>query len=230
MPRKPRFNLPGIPQHVIQRGNNREPCFRADRDYRRYLRDLLVSSRKYRCRVHAYVLMTNHVHLLVTPDIDFGVSQMMQALGLRYVCYFNRKYERTGTLWEGRYKASLVEADRYFLACMCYIESNPVRAGMVDMAGAYRWSSYHANASGTEDDVIAPHPLYETLGSSADRRLSSYRRFFDRSPEPNTIDEIRATLKHELVLGSSTFRDWIEHSTGRQTRLGKAGRPGGLGK
>ena len=139
MPRKPRFNLIGIPQHVIQRGNNREPCFYAEQNYRRYLDDLREVAEKYRCRIHAYVLMTNHVHILVTPMVEYGISQMMQALGRRYVYYINMTYKRTGTLWEGRFKASLIDSDAYLLTCMRYIELNPIRANMVSHPGEYQW-------------------------------------------------------------------------------------------
>ena len=146
MPRKPRFNIVGIPQHVIQRGNNREPCFYSEQDYQRYLKDLSDSAKKHDCRIHAYVLMTNHVHLLVTPMVEHGISNMMQALGRRYVYYINKNYQRSGTLWEGRYKASLIDNERYLLTCMRYIELNPVRAKMVEHPGEYPWSSYQANA------------------------------------------------------------------------------------
>ena len=146
MPRKPRFNIVGIPQHVIQRGNNREPCFYSEQDYQRYLKDLSDSAKKHDCRIHAYVLMTNHVHLLVTPMVEHGISNMMQALGRRYVYYINKNYQRSGTLWEGRYKASLIDSERYLLTCMRYIELNPVRAKMVEHPGEYPWSSYQANA------------------------------------------------------------------------------------
>ena len=138
MPRKPRFKLIGIPQHVIQRGNNREPCFYAEEDYRRYLDDLQECASKFDSRIHAYVLMTNHVHLLVTPMTEHGISQMMQALGRRYVYYVNKTYKRTGTLWEGRYKSSLIDSDRYLLTCMRYIELNPIRACMVIHPGEYK--------------------------------------------------------------------------------------------
>ena len=161
MPRKPRFNLIGIPQHVIQRGNNREPCFYAEQDYRRYLNDLREVAKKYRCRIHAYVLMTNHVHTLVTPMMEYGISQMMQALGRRYVYYINKTYKRTGTLWEGRYKASLIDSDAYLLTCMRYIELNPIRANMVSHPGEYRWSSYQANAQNGDDPLLDNHPLIQ---------------------------------------------------------------------
>ena len=131
MARKPRFNLPGVPQHIVQRGNNREPCFYTSADYRRYLEMLREAASRNQVRIHGYVLMTNHVHLLATPDDAFGISHMMQDLGRKYVLYINRTHGRTGTLWEGRYKTSLVDSDDYLLSCMRYIELNPVRAGMI---------------------------------------------------------------------------------------------------
>ena len=225
MPRKPRFNLLGIPQHVIQRGNNREPCFYAEEDYRRYLNDLRESSVKFDCRIHAYVLMTNHVHLLVTPMVDYGVSQMMQALGRRYVYYMNKSYNRTGTLWEGRFKSSLIDSDHYLLTCMRYIELNPIRAGMIEHAGKYKWSSYQANAQGCVDTMLEPHPLYLALGATEDIRQAAYRELFRHHVDPKTLHEIRESLNHELVLGRSCFKDKIEELTRRQTRLGVPGRP-----
>lgn len=225
MPRKPRFNLPGVPQHVIQRGNNREPCFFAEADYRRYLQDLQKSAEKYRCRIHAYVLMTNHVHLLVTPMVGYGISQMMQAVGRRYVYYINKTYRRTGTLWEGRYKASLVDSDRYLLSCMRYIELNPVRAAMAEHPGDYGWSSYVANAQGKVDPLISTHPIYDSLGVSPGQRQSAYRELFRTHLDSRLIHDIREALNHELVLGRSYFKDKIEVLTKRQTRLGQSGRP-----
>jgi putative transposase len=225
MPRKPRFNLPGIPQHVIQRGNNRDPCFLAEEDYRRYLEDLQKAAEKYACRIHAYVLMTNHVHLLVTPMVDHGISQMMQALDRRYVYYINKIYKRTGTLWEGSYKSSLVDSDRYLLTCMRYIELNPIRANMVEHPGEYKWSSYHANAQGKTDALIESHPIYNQLDSSTEVRQAAYRELFRHHIDNDTLHEIRDALNHELVLGRSYFKDKIEEMTKRQTRLGQPGRP-----
>jgi putative transposase len=225
MPRKPRFNLIGIPQHVIQRGNNREPCFYAEQDYRRYLDDLKESADKYDCRVHAYVLMTNHVHMLVTPMKDHGVSDMMQALGRRYVYYINKTYRRTGTLWEGRYKSSLVDSNHYLLTCMRYIELNPVRANMVAHPGEYKWSSYPANAQDAYDAVIEGHPTYLELSAVAESRQAAYRELFRNHMDNDTLHEIRESLNHELVLGRSYFKDKIEEITNRQTRLGIPGRP-----
>ncbi len=226
MPRKPRFNLIGVPQHVIQRGNNREPCFFAETDYYRYLDDLKESSGKYQCQIHAYALMTNHVHLLVTPMEKSAIPHMMQALGRRYVRYMNATYHRTGTLWEGRYKASLVDSEHYLLACMRYIELNPVRAGMVEYAGEYQWSSYDQNAQSVIHRIIDPHPTYLSLGADADERHRTYRELFTNAiSNDDTVHEIREALNHELVLGRSSFKDKVEDMTKRQTRLGHPGRP-----
>ncbi|RLA50758.1 MAG: transposase [Gammaproteobacteria bacterium] len=225
MPRKPRFNLVGIPQHVIQRGNNREPCFYAEEDYRRYLNDLQVSAKKFNCRIHAYVLMTNHVHLLITPMTKYGISQMMQALGRRYVYYINKTYKRTGTLWEGRYKSSLIDSDCYLFICMRYIELNPIRAGMVNYPGEYKWSSYRANAQGDVDFLLDAHPVYLELGTTCIERQEAYRDLFRHYVDNDTLHEIRQSLNHELVLGRSYFKDKIEEVTKRKTRLGMPGRP-----
>jgi len=159
MARLPRLNLPGIPQHVIQRGNNKQVSFFNDKDYVVYLDKLKLYSTKYSVAVHSYVLMTNHVHLLMTPETEQGVSQVMQALGRYYVRYINQTYERTGTLWEGRYKSTLVDSDNYFLTVSRYIELNPVRAGMVAHPADYLWSSYQCNALGKPIELITPHSL-----------------------------------------------------------------------
>ena len=225
MPRKPRFNLPGIPQHVIQRGNNREPCFFAEQDYARYLDDLIQSAARYHCRVHAYVLMTNHVHVLVTPMEPDAISNMMQSLGRRYVYYINKTYHRTGTLWEGRYKASLIDSDAYLLTCMRYIELNPVRANMVNHPGEFRWSSYARNAQGKPNNLIEAHPLYLALDRTDTGRQHAYRELFRHHADNDSLHEIREALNHELVLGRSYFKDRIEEMTQRQTRLGESGRP-----
>jgi len=225
MPRKIRFNLIGIPQHVIQRGNNREPCFYNEPDYSRYLEFLEASSKKYNCRVHVYVLMTNHVHMLVTPMEEHSISEMMQSLGGRYVRYINKTYNRSGTLWEGRFKSSLVDSDAYLLTCMRYIEMNPVRAGMVEHPAEYEWSSYRVNAQGDKGFLIEQHPLYLQLSNDSKHRLIIYREMFKAFIQDDVLDEIRSSLNHELVLGRSYFKDKIEEITSRQTRLGLPGRP-----
>ena len=225
MPRKPRFNLPGFPQHIIQRGNNRAPCFRERADYQRYLEYLGISAHRHDCQVHAYVLMSNHVHLLVTPEREWGIAEMMQALGRRYVYYFNKTHQRTGTLWEGRYKASLIDSDAYLLTCMRYIELNPVRAGMVPQAGDHPWSSYHANAHGQANPLLSPHPLYHGLGGTAAERQRAYRQLFTSTLDDQQLQEIRDCLGQELILGQTAFIRNIEAMTERQTRPGIPGRP-----
>jgi REP-associated tyrosine transposase len=225
MARKPRFNLPGIPQHVIQRGNNRAPCFFTDADYRFYLDHLRRASEKTDCMIHAYVLMTNHVHLLVTPARPFSVSDMMQSLGRRYVRYINQTYERTGTLWEGRYRASLVDSERYVLVCYRYIELNPVRAGMTQSAGEYHWSSHRATALGALDGVITAHDAYLRLGENDEARQRAYLALFHHQRNNSELDEIRSALNQELVLGSERFKDEIDLMVSRQVRPGIPGRP-----
>jgi putative transposase len=225
MPRKPRFNVPGYPQHAIQRGNNREPCFFGPADCHYYLDCLNRACRRFPCDVHAYVLMTNHVHLLVTPLSDFALSQVMQSVGRRYVRYINHEYGRSGTLWEGRYKASLVDRDEYLLACQRYIEMNPVRAGMVAHPGDYPWSSYRHHAHGAADDVLTVHPLHLGLGPDAPSRQQAYRELFRGEIADHQLHEIRHALNHELALGGERFKQRIEETTKRRTRLGKAGRP-----
>lgn len=225
MARKPRFALPGVPQHVIQRGNNREPCFYAGEDYYRYLHDLQEAAEKNQAVIHAYVLMTNHVHLLVTPATSHSIRYMMQDLGRKYVRYINHTYRRTGSLWEGRYKASLVDSEAYLLTCMRYIELNPVRAGMVTHPGEYKWSSYEANATGKTNNLIVQHPLYQSLAESAEQRQFRYREFFRGQLDDVDIHSIRDALNQELVLGREDFKVRIEEMIKRQTRPKPIGRP-----
>ena len=224
MARQPRFTIQGIPQHVIQRGNNREPCFYAEDDYLRYKNDLLDAAKKNQAIIHAYVLMTNHVHLLVTPQHAHSITHMMQDLGRKYVRYINHTYKRTGTLWEGRFKASLVDSETYLLTCMRYIELNPVRANMVEHPGEYRWSSYACNAKGIIDSLIEPHPLYTSLGKEAEQRQFIYRELFRNHLDDDQVHAIRDALNQQLVLGRDDFKDKIEEMTLRQTRPKPLGR------
>jgi len=173
MARLPRLNMAGIPQHVVQRGNNKQACFFDEQDYTVYLDKLRHYSNKYRVDVHAYILMTNHVHLLMTPQTETGVSQLMQALGRYYVRYVNQTYHRTGTLWEGRFKSALIDSDNYFLLVSRYIELNPVRAGMVEHPVQYPWSSYRGNATGVDIALLKPHFCYQALGDSDSARIYS---------------------------------------------------------
>ncbi len=216
MARQPRFFLPGHPQHVIQRGNNRDVIFVDSEDYEVYLETLGACCRRFGCAVHAYVCMTNHVHLLMTPATDTAISQVMQALGRKYVQYFNYRYQRTGTLWEGRFKASLIEAEAYLLTCYRYIELNPVRAAMVDHPAGYPWSSYHHNASGKADDLVAEHPLYGQLAADPRDRQAAYRALFSAHIPMGTVEVIRAAANKDWALGNNRFCERIESLLGRQ--------------
>jgi putative transposase len=175
MPRRPRIILPSVPQHIIQRGNNHSVCFYADEDYIKYLEWLKEYADKTSCQIHAFVLMTNHVHLLVSADKTDAIGAMMKALGQRYVQSINRTYKRSGTLWEGRYKSCPTQAETYLLACQRYIELNPVRANMVEHPAEYRWSSYRVNAHGESSNLIIPHLIYGRLGLDYQTRQSAYR-------------------------------------------------------
>jgi putative transposase len=225
MPRRARLSLPGVPLHIIQRGNNRQACFLADEDFRFYLDWLGEYAAKARCRIHAYVLMTNHVHLLLSSDDSQGVGGLMKALGQRYVQYVNRTYQRSGTLWEGRFRSCLTQEENYLLSCMRYIELNPVRAGMVAHPGEYRWSSYPANAQGDEDRLISQHPVYASLGPDAGGRLAAYRELFRYELDPGLVDEIRKATNGNFALGDSRFAGEIEAAIGRRVVPGKSGRP-----
>jgi len=214
MARQLRHFVPHIPVHVIQRGNNRQPCFFNSRDRVVYLGKLREYSRDYDIAVHSFVLMTNHVHLLLTPQQPESVSLLLQALGAYYVRYVNSTQQRTGTLWEGRFRASLVDSDRYFLAVSRYIELNPVRAGMVDNPGDYPWSSYRMNALGKPFKLLTPHPAYLTLGITETSRQQRYRQLFANSLSKNEIDTIRTTVNRSWALGSDHFKHTMEQQLG----------------
>ena len=225
MPRRARVTLPGIPLHIIQRGNNRQPCFFADEDYRFYLDWLGEYAEKAGCRIHAYVLMTNHVHLLLSGDEAESTGRLMKALGQRYVQYVNRTYRRSGTLWEGRYRSCLTQQESYLLTCMRYIELNPVRAAMVAHPGEYRWSSYRANAQGEADTLISPHSAYESLGSDPNTRLTAYRELFRFELDPGLVDEIRKATNGNFALGDQRFAALIESALSKRVTPGQSGRP-----
>lgn len=195
MARHPRFCLPGYPQHVIQRGNNRDILFADDQDYRVYLEILGEASQRFGCAIHAYVCMTNHVHLLVTPIGESAISQTMQSLGRKYVQYFNHRYQRTGTLLEGRYKASLIDSDGYLLTCYRYIELNPVRAGMLEKPMRYSWSSHRYNAAGYTDSLVIEHRCIPSWGPAQKRDARPIARYSRGiSPrKPSTISGWRRT-------------------------------------
>ncbi|MFT6388627.1 MAG: putative transposase [Cellvibrionaceae bacterium] len=224
MPRQPRFVLVGHPQHVIIRGNNREPIFYADEDYRFYLEKLTEACDKHACQIHAYVLMTNHVHLLITPNKEEGISKVVQMVGRYYVQYFNYTYRRTGTLWEGRYKASLIDSERYALLCYRYIELNPVRADMVDHPSLYPWSSYRCNAVGKFDALVSPHSTYKALGADNIARQAAYRELFVGQIDVKTLSQIREMTNKCWVLGSEYFKEKIAAKVERQVEpMGRGG-------
>lgn len=179
MPRRARLSIAKIPWHIVQRGNNRLPCFFTTGNYSRYLELLASQSAKFNCAVHAYCLMTNHVHLLITPAHANSASLMMKSLSQRYVQHINKKYERTGTLWDGRYKSCLIQERRYLLACYRYIELNPVQAGMVTNPEDYPWSSYKFNAEGSSSSLITPHAEYLQLSNTKSKRLKEYKSLFE---------------------------------------------------
>jgi putative transposase len=216
MARLPRFTIPGQPQHVIVRGNNRSEIFRADADYRFYLEKLQAACEKHGCDIHAYVLMTNHVHLLVTPQAEHGVGKAMQTLGRYYVQYYNYCYQRTGTLWEGRYKATLIDSEHYLLTCMRYIELNPVRAGMVAHPSEYPWSSYRRNAQGLPDELVTPHAEYRRLGKSDVDRMSAYRQLFKHHISEASLGELRQATNKAWVLGSDRFKRRVQQQLDRR--------------
>jgi len=225
MPRRVRLNLTGVPLHVIQRGNNRQACFFAEDDYRFYLHWLQHGAQKFGCAVHAYVLMSNHVHLLLTPQAPKAASTLMQSVGRRYVQHVNRLYGRSGTLWEGRFKASVVNAEEYLLTCYRYIELNPVRAGMVKRPEDYAWSSHGANALGTKSELLTDHPLYLRLGQTQEERLEAYRCLFRAQLNDEELDAIRKNVNQGLPLGGDRFRAKIEATLGRKLTSETRGRP-----
>lgn len=215
MPRRPRLVLPGVPLHIMQRGNNRQVCFRAVQDYRCYLKWLGEYARESECRVHAYVLMTNHVHMLVTSNRTYGPAALMKALGQRYVRYFNRRYERSGTLWDGRYRSCLVQEEDYLLACYRYIELNPVRAGMVQHPAQYPWSSFRANALALSNGIVTPHKLYLALGQDSQQRRAAYGGLFSERLTPEQEDAFRQALNGNYALGDASFIGSVEGRLGR---------------
>lgn len=225
MARLPRLTVPGYPHHIIQRGNNRQAIFASDADYEMLLSLLDEHARQHGVALHAYVLMSNHFHLLATPAEAEGIPQMMQAVGRRYVRYFNQRQERTGTLWEGRYRSTLIQAERYLMACMVYLDLNPVRAGMVADPADYRWSSHPHYLGRQSDRVVTPHPMYWELGNTPFSREAAYG------------DLVRAGISHDQqrALTDSALRGWalgepdyvanLQKRTQRRVAKAQAGRP-----
>lgn len=225
MARQSRLVLPNYPHHIVQRGNDRQPIFRDEADYRRFLDWLKESARFYRVAIHAYVLMPNHLHLLATPADGEGLAQMMQKLGRLYVPWFNQKYGRSGGLFEGRFRTSLLESERYLLACSRHIELNPVRAQLASTALDYPWSSYAHHAGAGHDATVSDHSLYWALGNTPFQREAAYIELVEQgatSDETNAISQ--AVLKGQ-PLGSDAFKVELERKTKRQILPAKRGRP-----
>lgn len=215
MPRRRRFCPIGIPVHVIQRGNNRQSLFTTDKDITAYAHWLEegASKYKYSVQVHGWVFMTNHVHLLLTPLREHSVSRLMQSMGRRYVAYFNFAYARSGTLFEGRFRSSVVQEDHYFLTCLRYIELNPVLAGMVRDPGDYRWSSYRAHGFGASIEFWTPNPLYLSLANHAAARQQAWRIVVGEALDADVVARTRHCANTGLVLGTESFRAQVAAMT-----------------
>jgi putative transposase len=225
MARLPRLTVPGYPHHIIQRGNNRQPIFIDAQDRERLLAELQEQAKRHQVALHAYVLMGNHLHLLATPETAEGVPLMMQGLGRAYVRWFNRRHGRSGTLWEGRYRSTLIESERYLLACMVYIDLNPVRAGMVAAPADYRWSS-HAHYAGLHSDpLVTPHALYWALGNTPFAREQAYVDLVRSGLDPWQQDALRRAAHSGWALGSAEFVAELQRRTERRVAKSAAGRP-----
>lgn len=226
MARQPRFFVDGGALHVIQRGNNRVPIFGGSADYRNFDRCLREACESNGVAIHAYVFMTNHVHLVVTPKHADSLPRTLQSVGRRYVQYFNRAHSRTGTLWEGRYRATLIDTDAYLLACMRYVELNPVRAGIVNNPQDYLWSSHRANAYGDADPTVTLHEVYRGLADTDEKRACAYRALFELPLPTAVVDRIRETTNKNWALGCARFRRHIEEVAGRRAAPARRGPSG----
>ena len=225
MARLPRLTLPGFAHHIIQRGNNRQPIFVATADYQMMLDLLEENAHKFEVAIHAYVLMGNHFHLLATPQTAQGLAQMMQAVGRRYVRYFNDHQSRTGTLWEGRFKSTLIQTERYLLACMAYIDLNPVRAGMVANAADYPWSSFAHFVGQRVDRLITPHPLFWELGNTPFAREAAYAQLVHAGVNPAEQAALTDATLRGWALGEPAFVADLQKHTPRRASKVLAGRP-----
>lgn len=227
MARLPRLTLAGYPHHVIQRGNNRQPIFLDAADREQMLGLLVEYARQYRVAIHAWVLMDNHLHLLATPETADGLPKLMQAVGRRYVRHFNDRHGRTGTLWEGRYRSTVIESERYLLACMVYIDLNPVRAGLVQQARDYPWSS-HAHCVGLRQDrLVTPHPLFWALGNTPFAREAAYAELVHAGISDREQAAVTDATLRGWALGTPSFVGELQGLTERRVQPRRPGRPGG---
>jgi len=228
--RRPRLELPGIPLHITHRGVNRGATFLDDDDCAAYLHHLQIAATAQGVRLHGYVLMTNHVHLLASADEAGAVSRTMQALGRRYVRALNARHGRTGTLWEGRFKSCLVDSDSYLLRCLRYIELNPVRASMTDHPEMHRWSSVHAHLGIRSDPRLTPHPGYLALGADPATRAKRYRTLLLEPLHAGDLADIRDHIRQERALGSPRFQAMVEKALNRPVVVRPVGRPRAAGR
>lgn len=224
MPRLARTYLPGYPYHIVQRGNNREACFISIEDYRFYLDLWVECANRYGVSIHAWCLMTNHIHFLVSPDRTDSISFAMKVIGSRYAQYFNKSYRRTGTLWEGRHKSSLVQSERYLLSCMRYIELNPVAAGMVEKPEQYCWSSYLSNAWG-KPGIVIPHDEYLKLSGDDAGRQHYYRELFRYTIDSDDVHAIESAARYCRPVGDNRFCEQIAARYGIEFPRQARGRP-----
>ena len=225
MARLPRYFVKNVPQHIILRGNNREAIFVNDEDCL-FFKDVLQDAAKRNgLAIHAYIFMTNHIHLLGSPATEESIPKTMQSLGRRYVQYFNYRYQRTGTLWEGRYRATIVEAETYLFECMRYIELNPVRAGMVRHPGEHAWSSYLTNAGFAADPMVKSHRLYRALGTTDEARFDAYRALVQMPMDAEMLKTIRDSTNKGWAMGGGRFKSKIETLTDRRVAPLPKGRP-----
>ncbi len=225
MARLPRLTLAGQPHHVIQRGNNRQTVFVDRADFERMLALLGENALRFGIALHAYVLMDNHFHLLATPSGSDGLSQWMQAVGRSYVRYFNDRHGRSGTLWEGRYRSTLIQTDRYLLTCMAYIDLNPVRAGMVAEARDYPWSSHGHYAGLRTDRLLTPHPLYWELGNTPFSREMAYADLVNGGVKATDQAHLTDATLHGWAAGDAGFAASLQKKSGRRVTRSAAGRP-----
>jgi len=225
MARQPRLHLHGVPTHIVQRGNDRQACFVDSDDRRFYLACLAGAAGANGCEIYAYVLMTNHVHLLVSSRTPAGLSRMMQSIGRRYVRRFNDARNRTGTLWEGRFRSSPVDSERYLRECLRYIELNPVRAGIVGDPGEYPWTSFHHHGRGADDPLLTDHVEYLRFGATLHERVDAYARFVRDTFCRATLDDIRRALNQNRAFGGTSFVAMIEQRLRRWAGPRSPGRP-----
>jgi len=224
MPRRKRNYLPGYPYHLVQRGNNRQPCFFEHADFENYLDLWRKKSHHYGVQVHAYCLMTNHIHFIVSSDVADAISNTMKVVGSRYAFHFNKRHQRSGTVWEGRHRSSLIDTEHYLLACLRYVELNPVRARLVALPDDYEWSSYGLNAA-PRRSWLTPHPIYLALSRDPDERARAYRRLFDTALTEIEIDLIRHAAHYSAPIGDDRFRREIEATFSLRPNYSKRGRP-----